>query len=817
MSDAPTNPPAARQRAWGALGAAMAGVWAADGVPGPSVWWLGGAMAALALGALVPARWWWLAAVCAVFGVSGGWATLRFDEPSPRRADRVLPDERVATLRGTVLSEPKQITRPTGPGAPGAWRGDAAWFPLRAERAADDSGGTAVTGEVRVTISMADAAVLGIRAGDRISARGLFHHGGIPSNPGEPDWRRFANERGRAGSLSVTDASLISVQGEAWWAGPARWRTAARARALAALGVDADGSGVVGALVLGERDDSFEGVYRVFQRAGVAHVLAVSGFHLALLCGMVAVVVRATGERGRLESVAVLGVAALMVLAVPVASPVLRAAVLVAAMWLGDALGRRWDRLAVLGWTGLGLVVWRPSEAMSLGFLLSVGVTALLLFMGERERAGRWWLLERHRDRTAPKGALGAASWLGGWVWRALKLNAVCWLVSAPAIVAATGVVSPLAPLATVAIVPLATVLLAVGWVQALLGVVWPEMASRTVGVVDTMGSWMGGMANWFDGLPGSSAVVGGVGWVWAAAATVVILGLLFRPGHRRMYAALLGASVAYAVAANATAGRVSGIRADMLDVGDGTAVIIRSGTDTLLWDCGSLHRAVGQRVADAARELGVPRVREAVVTHANLDHFNALPEVAERLGLRRVYVSTALMNSRGGAWGQVRELLEARGVEIAGVAAGDEIVVGSLRGEVLWPPAETGERWLGNDGSLVVRFWIDTPMGERALVMTGDIQAGGVAGLEARGVDVRAAVIEAPHHGSANDAGVSLVDRAGPSAVLQSSGPGRVNLPAWAGVRARTAWLSTAEGGAVWARIRPDGRVEVGTYRDVE
>jgi competence protein ComEC len=486
-------------------------------------------------------------------------------------------------------------------------------------------------------------------------------------------------------------------------------------------------------------------------------------------------------------------------------------------MWLGDALGRRWDRLAVLGWTGLALVAWRPSEAMSLGFLLSVGVTALLLFMGERERAGRWWLLERHKERTARKGPVGVLDWLGGWVWRALKLNAVCWLVSAPAIVAATGVVSPLAPLVTVAIVPLATALLGVGWLQALLGVMSPGMASRTVGIVDTMGSWMGGMARWFDGLPGSSAVVGGVGWVWAAAATVVILGLLFRPGQRRMYAALLAASLAYAVAANSTAGRVSGLRADMLDVGDGTAVIIRSGADTLLWDCGSLHRAVGQRVADAARELGVPRVREAVVTHANLDHFNALPEVADRLGLRRVFVSTALMNSRGGAWGQVRELLEARGVEIAGVAAGDEILVGSLRGEVLWPPAETGERWLGNDGSLVVRFRIDTPMGERALVMTGDIQAGGVAGLEARGVDVRAAVIEAPHHGSANDAGVSLVDRAGASAVLQSSGPGRVNLPAWAGVRARTAWLSTAEGGAIWARIRPDGRVEVGSYREAE
>jgi competence protein ComEC len=366
VSDPTPNPPAARQRAWGALSAAMAGVWAADGVPGSSVWWLGGAMVALALGLVLPARWWWLAATGAVFGISGGWATLRFDEPSPRRADLVVPDDRVATLHGTVRSEPKPIPRPTGPGAPGAWRGDAAWFPLRAERAEDGASGIAVDGEVRVTIPLADAAGLGIQAGDRVTVRGLFHHADGPSNPGEPDWLRFANERGRAGSLSVTDASLISLEGQAWWAGPARWRAAARARALKALGVDADGSGVVGALVLGERDDSFEGVYRVFQRAGVAHVLAVSGFHLALLCGMVAVVVRATGERGRLESVAVLGVALLMVLAVPVASPC--------------CARRCWWWLC--GWamhSGDGGTVWRCSAGRAWG-----------LWCGVRARRCRW-------------------------------------------------------------------------------------------------------------------------------------------------------------------------------------------------------------------------------------------------------------------------------------------------------------------------------------------------------------------------------------------------------------------------------------------
>lgn len=795
----------ARRRAWTALLATLVGVWASLGVGGASVWWLAGGLV-LALGAAVRRGAWGPLAAGAVLCLSAGWSAVRFREPPADRLDRLVADGAIATVEGVVVEGPRPRERDRTPGAPGYWREDSAWLRLRCRGVETPDGSVGACGEVRVFggVGLLERG----RVGDRVRVTGVFLAPGRPTNPGEPDWPRLGNEAGRAGTLVIDDGSLLTVldrpSGPAgWWHGLARARGAARERALAALGADA-GAGVVGALVLGERDDSFGPVYRVFQRAGVAHVLAVSGFHLALLCGLAAVVVRAAGDRARAETLAVLLVVGAVLVFVPARSPIVRAGVLVLALLLGDALGRRWDRLAVLAWAGVGLVVWKPGEAASLGYILSVGVTALLIALAERDRREHWWLIERQRSRAPARVA-------GRWLWAGLRLNAACWAASSPTIIAATGVFSPVAPVATLVVVPVSGLLLAAGWAQAVLGVVWPSAAGRTAFMMDHAGAITGRIASWFDGLPGSSVLVVGVGWWWAAFATAGVLGWLFDRARRGLWVGALGLSAAYALAASVTAGRVGGLRADMFDVGDGTSVLIRSGGEALLWDAGSLQREVGDRVADAIIALGVRRVRTAVVTHPNLDHFNALPVVAERLGLRLVLVSPGMVDGDEGGWGPVRDRLVAMGVEVRPVRRGDRFTLGPTGVEALWPPETPPERLLANDRSVVARF---TAPGGGTLLMTGDVQRAGLAGLEAAGEDLRALVLEAPHHGSAVPAAIGFVPRTGAAVVLQSTGPSRLNDERWGRVRAGVEWLSTAERGAVYAHVRPDGTVEAGPSR---
>jgi competence protein ComEC len=829
----------ARRRAWGALAAALLGVWLTAGLGGASWVWLAVAGGLGLLAGAVPGRWWWAPAFAAVVCLAAGWGAARFGEPASDRLDRMVADGAIVSVSGVVQGSPQARARPTGAAAPGAWRGDSAWFPLGVRSVEGSGGAVPASGVLRV---FGGAELLGaVRPGDRVRMSGVFGSPDGPTNPGEPNWTRRGNERGGAGVMSVGDGAMVTVEGRvggpaAAWARLVQTRETLRSRAMFGLGLnEADESGaagVLGALVLGERDASFEGVYRVFQRAGVAHVLAVSGFHLVMLCGLAAAAVRITGERGRLETLVVVLVVVTLLVFVPARSPIVRAGVLALALLLGDALGRRWDRLAVLAWAGVGLLAFKPSEAMSLGYLLSVGVTGLLIAMSEQQRKRRWWLVERAKDRSGGRasGVLGWAGVGGRWVWAALRLNAACWAASAPVIIASTGVFSLLAPVATVVIVPLAGLVLVLGWAQAILGVLLGEGAAATRGPAELAAGWAGTVAGWFDAAPGSSVVVAGVGWAWAALATGAVLGLVFWRSRRAVFVGLVAVAAAYAGSVSLVAGRVEGIRVDMFDVGDGTAVLIRSGGDAVLWDCGSLQREVGGRVADAVRALGVARVRTAIITHPNLDHFNGLPVAAERLGIRRVLVPPEMFDTdpdATGPWPEVRAELGRLGVEIGLITAGDGWAFGGGGGraggrvEVVWPPRERSARLMGNDGSVVVRFVMPVAWGDGAreavVLMTGDIQRAGIAGLEASGADLRADVIEVPHHGSAEAAAMALVMASGASVSLQSTGPSRLHDERWAAVRAGTRWLSTAERGAVFVRIDPRTGVEWGPGADTE
>lgn len=813
----------ARRRAWGALVAALLGVWLTVGLGGASWVWLVAAGGLGLLAGVLPGRWWAVPAWAGVVCLAAGWGAARFREPAADRLDRLVADASIVTVTGVVGASPERRPALTGPAAPGAWRGDSAWFPVRVLSVEGTAGPTPASGVLRV---FGGVELLGSGGpGDRVRLTGVYGSPDGPTNPGEPDWSRLGNERGRAGVVSVGDGAMVVIQGRATgpgavWAALVRAREALRARAMQGLGLnepDETGArGVLGALVLGERDPSFEGVYRVFQRAGVAHVLAVSGFHLVMLCGLAAAAVRVTGERGRLETLVVVLVVVTLLVLVPARSPIVRAGVLALALLLGDALGRRWDRLAVLGWAGLGLLAWRPSEAMSLGYLLSVGVTALLITMSEQERMRRWWLIERARGRAS-----GVAGWAGAggrWVWAALKLNAACWAVSAPVIIASTGVFSLLAPVATVVIVPLAGVVLVLGWGQAILGVLLGDGAAATLGPVEAAARWTGTVAGWFDAAPGASVVVAGVGWVWAALATAAVLGLVFSRSRRAVFVGMVAVAAAYAGSLSLVAGRVEGIRVDMFDVGDGTSVLIRSGSDAVLWDCGSLQREMGGPVADAVRALGVSRVRTAIITHPNLDHFNGLPVAAERLGIRRVLVPPEMFDAGADAyapWREARAELEALGVEIRLITAGDGWAFGDGRVEVLWPPRERSARLMGNDGSVVARFVSSPDSGGVVVLMTGDIQRAGIAGLEAAGADLRADVVEVPHHGSAEPAAMALVANSGAWMAVQSTGPSRLNDARWDAVRVGRQWMSTAGDGAVFVRVWDDTAADWGPLKD--
>ncbi|MBK7403289.1 MAG: ComEC/Rec2 family competence protein [Phycisphaerales bacterium] len=833
-TDEPGASPASRRATWAfalyALGEASALALWRGGHAIPASAWYGLALFAIA-GAVVArrARPGVLALALACSLLAGGRFTARILEPAPRGLEGMIGQASdagvIVTLEGIVLEQSR--TQPsTGVLARFLPKQASATMLLRVKQVETEAGFQQTTGRVRLFIrgGLAEA-----RPGDSVRVTGIAHQIDGPSNPGETDARLWARQDRLACTLDIASPDLIvGVPPPAGVLGRVeptliRARGRLRARAASVLGLDnpaqdRPGRAMLAALLLGESD---RGELRsVFARQGLAHVLAISGFHLAVMAAAALFAVRLTGERGRLEPCLVAMLVVVYVVILPARAPVLRAAAMVLAFLGAESTGRRYDRRSLLAWVAIGLLVVRPMDLFSLGFQLTFGITGVLVWFGSRVH-GRIFPPALTFVRHEPPDLLERRWWVDRTT-RLASASLLCWLAASPLIARSTGVVSPTALLSTLVVIPIVTVLLWAGYAALLIGMLAPPAADPAARVLDGLSWVLLRVVEIFDATPGTTFYAPRISGALVIALTALALWWLLRPRARcpGTWAATLLALgwLAGEVATSARPRYDASLRVDMLDVGDGTCHLVRSGSDSLLWDCGSLNPSIGVRtIPRALRALGVWHVRDAVVTHPNFDHFCALPDIAEQFGLRRVFVSQAFLDRAEaeprGATAHAVAALTALGVRIQALSAGDEISLGTTRLQILSPPVGAAFP-ADNDHSLVAMAHVPVRGGERRVIFCGDIQREAMAGLTAPGADVAADVLEIPHHGSAQTATVGFIEAVHPSVVLQSTGPSRAFDGRWNEARAGREWWTTATDGAAWVEIGRDGRVDSGSVR---
>jgi competence protein ComEC len=205
------------------------------------------------------------------------------------------------------------------------------------------------------------------------------------------------------------------------------------------------------------------------------------------------------------------------------------------------------------------------------------------------------------------------------------------------------------------------------------------------------------------------------------------------------------------------TVGPAPGLRVEVLDVGQGDAILFQPrGAAAVLVDGGP----PGDELAAKLRDAGIDRLGVAVVTHEQSDHAGGIEELLGRLPVARLAyarIGRPLLSEAMRAGTAPRRL-----------AAGGLLRSGALRIEVLWPPSELLSSPLAgadpNAQALVLLArWHDFSM-----LLTADAEAESTP-VESGPVDV----LKIAHHGS-DDAGLAgLLDRAEPKLAVISVGAG--------------------------------------------
>ncbi len=583
-----------------------------------------------------------------------------------------------------------------------------------------------------------------------------------PTGPDAPGWWvGYLRREGIAGRISASEVAVVGRRGgvagvhDAW----RRWATGS-----AGAGLDGDRGALVRGMLLGDTDGLSPVAAEAFRDAGLWHLLAVSGQNVTVVALAALIGLRALRVARRPATFVALGLIGAYCLACEPGPSVARAGVMGAvalAAELRSTPSGRWHLLLV---ALAVLLVAQPraigDPGLQLSFAAVVGLFALAEPLAARAPA---WLHPRVAELAALAAAAGVAT-APVLIWHFGTLS----LVGLPLNVVAVPLAGPIVVVALVALGasaiahPLAVVVAAPAGLGAEALLTMARVAASVPGATSTLPA--------YAAIPVALGAILAVVLVRRGGGVPVLArrtpGRARGPGHRVALAGLMATSLA-AIAAlgSASQGRPappSGPTLTALDVGQGDALLVRSpdGAAAMV-DVGS-PGSPAPVVAALARH-GIDRLSFVALTHPARDHGGGLADLVATVPVDRLL----LPDPDHADWAGPRRIAAGRGVQVAGIAAGDALRVGEWRLSVRWPRSGDLTRVADpNDASLIV---LAQARGVRAL-LAGDAESAqlrAIGGL--RGIDV----LKVGHHGSGDDGLAGVLDRGAPRLALVSVGDG--------------------------------------------
>jgi competence protein ComEC len=654
-------------------------------------------------------------------------------------------------------------------------------FKLRLLSVRDRNTWESATGHVR-TLVQGD--VTNLLVGDRVKIFGRIVQIGAPSNPGEPDLRSFYRSQGIGGYLMV-DAPRQITDRRAGRSGPMRMLSwfSNRGDTVLTDHVGEHHGALAAALVLGRRGEVDPQTRDLLVETGTVHLLSVSGLHLALIACFARWLVTIPGWSRGVQIVVVLSVCFLYAALTGGKPPVVRASVLVAAVLIGTWTSRLPTTMNSLALAAIALMIMKPQNLLDTGAQLSFVAVATLII------SGRYLSAETRReialDRLSERARSSAARIVNRW-WAAVKQMAVVsfwvWAITTPMIWHTYHIVSPISVIANLVVVPMLGVTLSLGILTIAAGLISTPLAilpgyacSMAIGIILACVNWFAEIPGGYIWLPSPPTWVVIVFYVGLVALAIFSgKGILVTHRFSRLAVLWIGlwTLLATPLALRWFESPVGSLTTTFIDVGHGTSVLIElpDGAGNWLYDAGRLGDPV--RSIDPIESVlwsrGIRRLDGVVISHADADHYNAIPALIDRFAVSRIYTTAGLIDQPQPGLQPVRHAIRHAGIAIDQVHAGDQLQDrnGAPWAKVLHPPQKRLE---GSDNANSIVLLCETQ--SKPLLLPGDLEIPGTEHLLDYPRPKPGGVMMSPHHGSLQQDVRPLLDWMRPAEVIVSCG----------------------------------------------
>lgn len=788
-----------------------------------AVWW-SGALSAWMLWSLL---WWFrhdristLFLLIAVAAAGASWHHTRWhlfdtDELALVAREELQP----MCVEAIAISGPRRIPAPPINPMRTIPRGDQTQLEVRVVRVRDRDQWKNVSGKSALRV---DGHLLNIQAGDRLRVFAALGRATPPRNPGEYDFSRLQRTRRKLCQLLGGYPDCVSVigQGTPWSFRRLLSNIRDRGNALLKRHIGPDRAALASAILLGSREQLDPDRTEAFFLTGSIHLLAISGLHVGILAGALLLAGRFGLIPQRWALWGTILFVVMYALLTDARLPVVRATVLIVVMCLAQLMGRRSLAFNSMAVAGFILLAFSPAQLFQVGTHLSFLAVATLI-------ASRRWF--KRRDEVDPLDRLIAQSRpirnrvlqpIGKSLGGMLAFSTLIWLVAMPLVMYRFHLVSPGAvALNPIIWIPIAVALYA-GFGVLLFGWLFPPLAELCGWVCDGSLAVIEACVQSTRDTPGSYFMTPGpTGW-WVLGFYAALACWLSFPRWRpprRWAVALMAAWIAVGFfSAKAPAQwnqNEQPLHCTFIAIGNGTSVVLELPDGrTLLYDAGRLgSTTVGARsISGFLWSRGITHLDALVISHADADHYNAIPELLELIDVEVVYVSPVMFDDSTRALDLLKQTIQSSGVPIRHLYAGDRLAKdSSVHLEVLHPPKKG---ILGSDNANSIVLQID--YAGRRILLPGDLETPGMEGVLAED-PLDCDVVMAPHHGSARSNPVGFSAWSTPEWVVVSGGYGRDLTPIRNAYEAGGAQvLHTAAVGAVRVTVESSGKLGVRSWR---
>ena len=650
------------------------------------------------------------------------------------------------TVTGIVDSTPKEKTNTTS-------------FSLTLLQIDDATFSTRpfATKKVQVTLSHYNSdCPIDLKAGDIITLTGELTLPDAARNPGGFNYALYLRGKGIEGLLYTKDLKGIRILGEDLGItyGIGKIRTALCNTCDSAF--TSDQSDVIKGILLGDKDIDTD-IQEQFSDAGISHLLAVSGLHVAYLYAVILFITGLLKLNEKKRFCILIPCLLFYIVLTGGAASVIRAAIMLGFAGMGDVVKRHYDSLNGLCLAAIIILILSPAQLFAAGFQMSFCAVLAIIFLYKP------FCFQYSRLTKQEPGKLV----------QSLLITLSATIGTLPAVLYHYHSFTLTSLISNIIMVPLGGALLIAGLITVPVMCLIPSSVTLFKIIPGALAQLVLDLSNLFSKIPGLQFSGAAPGIIGIALLIFIVLGIAgyYNLRHRknRIIAGIIGILLVAGLVI--TSNLPKDFTITYLDVGQGDSALIETPAGGVyLIDGGGYENVYGSDRSNADRtpisekvllpalySKGITHIDGVFITHNHADHVQGIEELLTVMPVDHIYVTTKYNDTA---------LLNQTKIPVTRLC--QDMILSTEDGmilQVLWPDdkIESIADDDQNEASLVMRI----VYGNRSFLFTGD------AGIETESkIDaLHSDVIKIGHHGSNSATSDAFIQKVSPALAVISVG----------------------------------------------